>query len=60
LADTAVLMLVCAERGDEIEDGQAHVERADDPRDEDATPELAWFCQECAEREFGYRLCGTS
>jgi len=46
-------MLVCAECGKPIEDGQAHVERADDPRDDDATPELAFYCESCAEREFG-------
>ena len=33
-------MLVCAECGKPIEDGDAHVERVEDPRDE-ATPELA-------------------
>ena len=47
-------MLVCAECGREV-DGAPHVERADDPWD-DATPELAWFCETCAEREFGIQL----
>ena len=45
-------MLVCVECGSEI-NGTAHVERVEDLEDEDARPELAFFCPECAEFEFG-------
>jgi len=29
--------------------------RVDDPRDEEAAPEVAFFCLACASREFGGR-----
>ena len=45
-------MLVCAECGTSIEDGQAHVERVDDPDNNDTTPELAFWCAACAYVEF--------
>ena len=37
-----------------IEAGRAVGERVDDPWDDDSRPELGWFCEDCAEREFGY------
>ena len=46
--------VVCAECGRESKDANGwRALRVDDPTDEDARPEIGFFCPACAGREFG-------
>ena len=41
--------MFCNQCGDPIEDGQAYVDRIEDPADKDAPLTLVWSCPTCAE-----------
>lgn len=53
----AAALVVCAECGRESDDPTGwHVDRIDDPTDEDERPQLGFYCPKCAAREFGRLL----
>ena len=47
------MTLTCVECGRRLEAGEWRAYHVDVPQEGDETPQLAFYCAECAEREFG-------